>query len=56
MNTKEIKEAIALFKNSKHLNESERAKEVLDYLFDCYQKNIEPTIASIAENVLNKKY
>jgi len=54
MNTKEIKEAIALFKNSKHLNESERAKEVLDYLFDCYQKNIEPTIASIAENVLNK--
>jgi len=54
MNAKEIKEAIELFKNSKHLNESERAKEVLDYLFDCYEKNIEPSIASIAETVLNK--
>jgi len=54
MNAKDIKEAIELFKNSKYINESERAKEVLDYLYDCYEKNIEPTIASIAENVLNK--
>ncbi len=47
-------EAIELFKKSKFINESERAKDVLNYLFKCYQEGIEPSIADIVENVLGK--